>query len=392
MKTFFYKPLWIMLCATLLSACSPGKQGTIVAKVADFNVSVQANGELASSDTAYLSPPSIKRMWRYKLTYLQPEGSQVEKDQMVAMFESNTISDKLKQKKDSHSTVAKELENLKLNQVKDQEDLKVQLARREVNLRKSKRKVEQVNDTTSQIEAKKGLLDLQIAKQDLTLYQQKVTRLDDKSALNLAIKQRELGTLQAQVDQLDRDLARLSLKAPKAGLFVYASNQEGNKFAVGDTLHTGETFAQIPSLDTMIVKAKVSERNLGKIRQGMDVEIALDANPQIKYHGKLTKLGAVISEKAKNNPEKVIEAHIEITDPDREIMRPGMIARISIVVDTHKAVIVLPSQAISRQDGKATVRVKSTFGEESREVKVVAFDDHQTALSSGLAPGEEVIL
>jgi hypothetical protein len=45
----------------MLMGCSTDEQATVVVKVADFNISVRANGELASSDTAYLSPPSIKR-------------------------------------------------------------------------------------------------------------------------------------------------------------------------------------------------------------------------------------------------------------------------------------------------------------------------------------------
>ncbi|MFT4924164.1 MAG: HlyD family secretion protein [Phenylobacterium sp.] len=382
----------VLVLACGLGGCSNANQATIVAKADDFHVSVKANGELASSNTAYLSPPSIKGQWRYKLTYLQNEGSSVKKGQMVAMFESNTISDKLKQKKDQLSTVSKELENLILRQEKDQQDLKVQLAQREVNLRKATRKVGQVNETTSQIDSKKLLIDRKIAAQDLTLYQAKVIRLKDKAALTLSIKQREQTTLEAKVKQLNYDLARMSLMAPKDGLFIYGSNHEGEKYAVGDTLHTGSNFAEIPSLDTMIVRAKVSERNLGKIKPGMMVEISLDANPELKYQGKLSKLGSVIREKAKNNPQKVIEAEIEIIDPDRDIMRPGMIARISIVVGSHKDVIVLPSQAITRTNGKTTVTVRSGFSEELREVEVVAFDEQLTALSSGLSAGEEVIL
>ncbi len=382
----------LLLSALLLTACTHDGASVVVVKKADFNVSVTANGELASSNTAFLSPPSVSQMWRYKLTHLVPEGSVVKKGQLVASFESNTIADKHRQKTDSLTTVSKELENLILTQDKQQQDLKVQLAQREVNLRKATRKVSQINQTTAAIEDKKLQLDLQIAKQDMQLYQGKVEGLKSKSALNLSIKQREQQYLTAEVAKLAADLARLQIKAPKDGLFVYASNYEGDKFAVGDTLHTGQTFAEIPSLAKMIVKAKVPERDLARVKQGMAVEIVLDANPQVIYHGKLTRLGSVIREKAKNNPEKVIDTEIEILDPAHDIMRPGMIARLSIVVDSHKDVIVLPSQAISRSNGEATVKMKSLFGEENRPVKVLAFDEQTTALSDGLAVGDEVIL
>ena len=128
------------------------------------------------------------------------------------------------------------------------------------------------------------------------------------------------------------------------------------KFSVGDTLHTGQTFAEIPSLDKMIVKARISERNLGRVTAGMRVEVVLDANAENKYSGSLIELGSVIREKAKNNPEKVIEAQIAIDNPDHDMMRPGMIARLAIVVDTHEQVIVIPAEALDIRQGKSFVK------------------------------------
>ncbi len=392
MRHMIKQTLLIACCAGLLGGCSDEELATVTANVTDFNISVKANGELASQNTAYLTPPSVRNMWQYKINFLVPEGMQVKEGQVVARFETNKLSDKLRQKQDELSTVTKELENERIAQEKELEDLKVQLAQREVSLRKATRKAELVDETTSKVDSEKLQLDKSIAAQDLTLYQQKMSRFKAKSALELSIKQREKGALEAEVNTLKASIAKLSIKAPKSGMFIYASNYKGDKFAVGDTLHTGQTFAEIPSLDQMIVKAKISERNLGRLKEGMNVEIVLDANAEKKYYGKLTNLGSVIQEKAKNSPEKVIEAEVAISQPDHQLMRPGMIARLSIVVDTYKDVVVVPTSAVLLTEGKATVKMKSMFGQTEREVKVVAFDDQTTAIAEGLAAGEEVIL
>jgi HlyD family secretion protein len=391
-KSLLVRTVLVGVLSSLSLGCTDDDLTTVKARKDSFNVAVKANGELASADTAYLSPPSVSRMWRYKLNFVVPEGTPVKKGQVVARFETNKITDKLKQKRDELSTVSKELENKILTQEKAKEDLKVQLALREVEARKSERKVKQIDYTTSNIDSKKLIIDQKIAKQDLKLYLAKVKRLSAKAHLEMSIKESEKKHLQAKVDKLQKDVAKLTVKAPKSGLFIYGTNFEGDKFAVGDTLHSGQNFAEIPSLDKMIVKAKISERNLGRVKTGMSVEIILDANSENKYTGTLISLGAVIQEKAKNNPEKVIEAEISINEPDRKIMRPGMIARLSVVVGTHKDVIVLPTQAVLFIDGEATVRLKSTFGETKRVVKVVAFDDQTTAINEGLNVGEEVIL
>lgn len=392
MKHIFAKSLLAASLLSTLVGCSDDEIKTVTARVSDFHVAVKANGELASQNTAFLAPPTVSNMWRYKIKFMVPEGMQVKKGQVVARFETDKIMDKLRRKRDELNTISQELENELLKQEKDKEDLKVQLAQREVNLRKSKRKSEQVDEGTSKIESQQLALDYKIAVQDLSLYQEKMTRFEDKSQLQLSIKQREKEYLEAEVSKLQKDLSKLSMKATKDGLFIYANNFKGDKFAIGDTLHTGQTFAEIPSLDEMIVKAKISERNLGRLKTGMAVEIVLDANAEKKYYGKLTNLGSVIREKAKNSPEKVIEAEIAIDEPDRKIMRPGMIARLSIVVDTHKDVLILPSQAVILTGGKAKVRLKSMFGETQKEVSVVAFDEQSTAIEEGISEGEEVIL
>lgn len=392
MKKLLTRTLLCVAVSGLLGGCDDEDIATVTANVADFHVSVKANGELASQNTAFLTPPSVRRMWQYKINFLVPEGSYVKKGQVVARFETNKLNDKLRQKLDELSTVSKELENELITQEKELEDLKVQLAQREVAVRKAKRKSAQVDESTSKVEAEKLQLDKSIAEQDLTLYQEKMSRFKAKSELELSIKKREKQSLEAEVNKLKGDIAKLSIKAPKSGMFIYASNFKGDKFAVGDTLHTGQNFAEIPSLDKMIVKAKISERNLGRLNEGMAVEIVLDANAEKKYYGTLKTLGSVIREKAKNSPEKIIEAEIAINEPDHELMRPGMIARLSVVVDTHKDVVIVPTSAVILKGGKAVVRMKSMLGETEREVEVVAFDEQSTAISNGLSAGEEVIL
>ena len=78
-----------------------------------------------------------------------------------------------------------------LRQEQEREDLKVQLARREVDFRKAKRKVEQINETTSSVESRKMKLDLQITEQDYALYQEKMDHFDTKSSMTLSVKARE---------------------------------------------------------------------------------------------------------------------------------------------------------------------------------------------------------
>ena len=115
-KSVLVRSIIVSLLCGLSQGCIDDDQTTVIARMDTFNVAVKANGELASAETAYLSPPSVTRMWRYKLNFMIPEGTTVKKGQVVARFETNKITDKLKQKRDQLSTVSKELENKILTQ------------------------------------------------------------------------------------------------------------------------------------------------------------------------------------------------------------------------------------------------------------------------------------
>ena len=114
---------WLLLVAIMMAGCSDEEQAVVKVRQDNFNVVVKANGELASAQTAFISPPGLKNMWRYKLNFMLPEGAEVKKGQVVARFETNTVTDKLKQKRDELTTVSKELDNLletrfnKLNEI-----------------------------------------------------------------------------------------------------------------------------------------------------------------------------------------------------------------------------------------------------------------------------------
>ena len=96
---------------------------------------------------------------------------------------------------------------------------------------------------------------------------------------------------QRKLDQMQTVLKQFTINAPKAGMVIYRRNWDGNKQGIGSTLNAWENVvAELPDLSKMISKTYVNEIDISKIKVNQLVRIGIDAFPEKKFTGKVTKL------------------------------------------------------------------------------------------------------
>ena len=71
-------------------------ESTAVAIREDFHITVEASGTLEAAIFYEVGPPSVRDFWNYNLTWMIPEGSNVQKGQPVARFDPQTLEDRLR--------------------------------------------------------------------------------------------------------------------------------------------------------------------------------------------------------------------------------------------------------------------------------------------------------
>ncbi|MCF1439819.1 MAG: HlyD family efflux transporter periplasmic adaptor subunit, partial [Shewanella sp.] len=195
-----------------------------------------------------------------------------------------------------------------------------------------------------------------------------------------------------EVSALQSAIEAMTLKAPRPGMLVYGTDNEGNKIQEGQSIFAGGTVVSIADLNQMRVKMAIPEVEARRVKVGQTVSIRLDANPERHFKGKITELGAVFRPKNQNIPLMVFDALASIDDPDPDLLRPGMTAKISIELPSHEQRMLLPSQAVHYQDGQAFVYVPSLFGDKRVDVTVGASANGLVAILDGLSSGDEVSL
>jgi multidrug efflux pump subunit AcrA (membrane-fusion protein) len=140
----------------------------------------------------------------------------------------------------------------------------------------------------------------------------------------------------------------------------------------------------------MQIRAGVNEVDAGKIRDGQDVAIDVDAYPNVEYHGTITHIAPA----ARNaDGVKIFDIEIDVTDSDRRL-RPGMTANIEIRGDHRERVLTVPVEAVFRKQGRQVAYVfDGSEGEPvEREVGTGVSNIDVVEIVSGLKEGDEVAL
>ncbi|MBB1291304.1 MULTISPECIES: efflux RND transporter periplasmic adaptor subunit [unclassified Pseudoalteromonas] len=381
--------LCIILSMLLLTACNDDEQQHYLVKKSDIAITVNANGELESSTSAIIAPPSVARMWQYQIKTMLAENTQVKKGQVVVSFDDKQVRDKLIDKQSSLERAKKQLENAQNKELIKEQELTLSVAEMKMNYDKAKRKAEIVDQSRSEVERKKSQIDFTIANNDLTLAKSKQTFQQQSKELNLKMVQSKVARLQSEVDGYLQDIERLKVKAPIDGLVIYKTNYEGEKSSIGESVQFGQPVIELAVLKNMQVKAQIDEPDSGKIAPGQTVKITIDGSSELVVSGKIKSLGRVFREKSYQDKRRIVDAIVSIDNIDTSVIRPGLTARLEITTARLPQVLSIPLTSLQYDQQGPYV---TTTENNKQFIEISHFTDNLAVVKSGLQLGDEVKL
>jgi len=132
---------------------------------------------------------------------------------------------------------------------------------------------------------------------------------------------------------------------------------------------------------------------ISQIKKGQKAYIVLDSLPDKRFDGEVTKV-AILPDSDRNwaNPDlKVYATEITIAETIEGI-KPGVSAKVEIVIEELTDVLTVPIQAVTTADGKQLC-YRSNGGElKPLPVEVGKFNTKYIEIKSGLEEGQEIIL
>lgn len=219
-----------------------------------------------------------------------------------------------------------------------------------------------------------------------------------KASAELNQAKAHLKTVESSLRLANTELAHTVLRAPFSGIAIlYMAFRDGQKRKPreGDTVLMNQAILYLPDITQLIVRTKVREVDLHKVKVGQEASVRIDAYPSLRFKAKVQFIGALASG---SGPEsrggKYFQVMLALEGQDLRL-RPGMTARVLIKADKVEDVLLLPVQAVFQDsDGKAFTYLLSSFSSSPEKVIISTGRENemQIEILSGLQEGDRVSL
>jgi RND family efflux transporter MFP subunit len=165
---------------------------------------------------------------------------------------------------------------------------------------------------------------------------------------------------------------------------------------VGELLLPGKQIVTIVDPDRIYVLATIDEVDVGRLKLGQHVSIAVDAFPGEKFDGTVKRISPIVS--GGKLETRTADVWVYFNKKMSEI-KPGMSADIEILITTLQNVLSVPSQVVIDREGKKQVYVAveslvkpgKTVTAKLRPVEIGETNWSFTEITGGLSAGEYVI-
>lgn len=203
----------------------------------------------------------------------------------------------------------------------------------------------------------------------------------------------------AQREDLERQLKACVIRAPQVGLVAYgdlnasSSYNYNNSIEEGSTVRLRQTMLTIPDMSQMGVKVNVHESQIKKVRIGQPVKVRVDAEPGKEMDGRVAELAILPdSSSSRFTPNLKVYPCIIHINGFHPWMKPGMNAKVEIIVDQLADVIYVPVQSVEVEQDRHYCYINNSGSLERREINTGLFNDEFIEVKGGLKGGEAVAL
>jgi membrane fusion protein, multidrug efflux system len=194
---------------------------------------------------------------------------------------------------------------------------------------------------------------------------------------------------QGTADATRATIEKKTIRAPFAGrLGIRMVN-------LGQYLDTGKPIVSLQSLAPIYVDFSLPQQELARLKTGMPVRVTTDAYPGRQFEGKLTAINPDLDAQTRSVG---LQATFENAD---QLLRPGMFARVEVLLPEEQAVVAIPSTAVlsapygdsvyviepaaEKKDGKPGLVVRQQF------IRTGRTQGDFVSVVSGLKPGERIV-
>lgn len=236
------------------------------------------------------------------------------------------------------------------------------------------------------------------------LYAKKSASLDDLNTAKNSFAEAEANIEETEAlikqSEIDVNTAKTNLGytkiiSPISGTIISIPVSEGQTVNANQTT---PTIVQVADLTKMLIKPEISEGDVTKVKEGMQVKFTTLADPDTTYNATINSVDPAMTTLSDNEYAESVSdtnaiyfyANIVVDNTDNKL-RIGMTTQNTITIADAKDTLLVPTMTLQKQNNKIFVNVLNGDKVEQREVTVGLNDDVNTQVLSGLNEGEKVI-
>src|SRR5256885_467928 len=197
----------------------------------------------------------------------------------------------------------------------------------------------------------------------------------------------EAPELSAAVEQV-----RTSVATAEANLKVADSNLESAK---ANAANQEANLVKAPAVGVLMpqdiasvkVQLEVQEKHISLVRLGSTARVFVDASPDRLFEARATRIVHALDPRT-----RTLGVEMEIANPDLQL-KPGMYARVELLIDRHPGAILVPSEAVTNEGDVPVVFVVDPSGVVGRRtIATGAVEGTLVEVTKGLQGSEAVIV
>ena len=204
---------------------------------------------------------------------------------------------------------------------------------------------------------------------------------------------REAGVVleQSRLDLAMEEFERCVITAPQGGLVIYPSTAKWKRtpdITDGASVHNNQVLLLMPDLTRMQVKIGVHESIVDRVQSGTVARVEL---PDRTLDTKISSV-SVVARPAGWWDGNIVKYDSIIELHGIEGLRPGMSAKVELVVARHKDVLSLPLSAVVETDQGQFCWVESVDGPQRCSLTLGDSNDRFVVVLSGLQEQQKVLV
>lgn len=138
----------------------------------------------------------------------------------------------------------------------------------------------------------------------------------------------------AEVDNIKAIIEKKTVRAPFSGrLGIRQVN-------LGEVLEVGQAIVSLQSLDPIFVNFQLPQQEMSRLKTGLTVRLGLEPDNGTLIEGTVTALNPEVNQNSRN-----IRVQATVDNPD-EHLKPGMYARVAVMLPAKRSVLTIPATAI----------------------------------------------